>query len=282
MGPFRSAHTPKNGLLSRLINRIRAHRAVYALYCLLCLISIGVLLYSIIRQDLLGIFNAVLSLLLFLLPVFLEDQLRIELSATLKIITMLFVFSAQILGEVGMYYARFPFWDDLLHWVNGFLFAAFGFSLAEICNRRRSATFHLSPFYLALVACCFSMSIGVLWEFLEFFLDLLTHGDMQKDRLLREISSGKFSPNGQTPVAVSSIAKTVITTADGTIYTVEGYLDIGLFDTMKDLIVDFIGALIFSVIGYFHLKKEGSHPLADALIPKVSRVQPKDARKGKR
>ena len=270
MGPFRHQRPPKNRLFYRLLERIRAHRVVYAIYCLLCLISLGVLLYSVIQQDFLGIFNASLSLLLFLLPVFLEDQLRIELSAPLKIITMLFVFCAQILGEVGMCYARFPFWDDLLHWVNGFLFAAFGFSLAEICNRRRSATFHLSPFYLALVACCFSMSIGVLWEFLEFFLDLMTHGDMQKDRVLRAISSGWFSPNGQTPVAVKSIVQTVITTADGEVYTVDGYLDIGLFDTMKDLIVDFIGALIFSVIGYFHLKREGSHPLADALIPKVS------------
>ena len=283
MGLPRPTSPQKSGLFSRLFERIRAHRAVYTVYCLLCLISLGVLLYSIIRQNFLGIFNASLSLLLFLLPAFLEDQLRIELSATLEIITMLFVFCAQILGEVGMCYARFPFWDDLLHWVNGFLFAAFGFSLAEICNRRRSATFHLSPFYLALVACCFSLSIGVLWEFLEFFLDLLMHGDMQKDRILHTISSGKFSANGQTPVAIRDIKQTIIITADGNIYTVDGYLDIGLFDTMKDLIVDFIGAAIFSVIGYFHLKRKGAHPLADALIPKVSHAptQPKSSRQSK-
>ena len=283
MGLPRPTSPQKSGLFSRLFERIRAHRAVYTVYCLLCLISLGVLLYSIIRQNFLGIFNASLSLLLFLLPAFLEDQLRIELSATLEIITMLFVFCAQILGEVGMCYARFPFWDDLLHWVNGFLFAAFGFSLAEICNRRRSATFHLSPFYLALVACCFSLSIGVLWEFLEFFLDLLMHGDMQKDRILHTISSGKFSANGQTPVAIRDIKQTIIITADGNIYTVDGYLDIGLFDTMKDLIVDFIGAAIFSVIGYFHLKRKGAHPLADALIPKVSHAptHPKSSRQSK-
>ena len=282
MGLCRPPHTKKNRLFSRLLERIRANRAVYAIYCILCLISFGVLLYSLARQNFLGIFNAVLSLLLFLLPAFLEDQLRIELSATLEIITMLFVFCAQILGEVGMCYARFPFWDDLLHWINGFLFAAFGFSLAEICNRRKSATFHLSPFYLAIVACCFSLSIGVLWEFLEFFLDLATQGDMQKDRILHTISSGTFSANGQTPVAVKDIVQTAITTADGETYTVNGYLDIGLFDTMKDLIVDFIGALIFSVIGYFHLKTKGSHPLADALIPKVSHTPPRDTRQGKR
>lgn len=258
-----------NGFLTRLYQNMTEHRVVFSVYCVLCLFCMAVLLYSIVQGDHLGIFNATLSLLLFLLPAFLEDSLKIELSATLKIVTMLFIFCAQILGEVGMCYARFPFWDDLLHWVNGFLFAGFGFSLAEICNRSRRATFQLSPFYLALVACCFSLSIGVLWEFLEFTADLVTRGDMQKDMILTSISSGKFSSDGQSAVPLHGITQTTITTADGQTYTVNGYLDIGLFDTMKDLIVDFVGALIFSVIGYFHLKHQGSHPIADALIPKV-------------
>ena len=106
---------------------------------------------------------------------------------------------------------------------------------------------------------------------------------MQKDRIVNTISSGKFSANGQTPVAVRDITQTIITTADGNVYTVDGYLDIGLLDTMKDLIVDFIGAAIFSIIGYFHLKRQGTHPLADALIPKVSHVpaQQKSSRQSK-
>ena len=259
----------KNGMLARLYQNMTQHRVVFTVYCVLCLFCLGVLIYSAVRGDHLGIFNSLLCLLLFFIPAFLEDQLRIELSATLKIVTMAFIFSAQILGEVGMCYARFPFWDDLLHWINGFLFAAFGFSLAEICNRQRRATFCLSPFYLALVACCFSLSIGVLWEFLEFGVDMITRGDMQKDMILSTVSSGKFSENGQTAVTLNRITKTVITTADGQTYTLDGYLDIGLIDTMKDLIVDFIGALIFSVIGYFRMKRTGPHPLADALIPKV-------------
>ena len=96
--------------------------------------------------------------------------------------------------------------------------------------------------------------------------------------------NASFSSNGQTPVALKGIVQTVITTADGEIYTVDGYLDIGLFDTMKDLIVDFIGAALFSVIGYFHLKRQGSHPLADALIPKVSHApaQKRKSHKNKR
>ena len=259
----------QDGLLARLYQNVSENRAVFGVYCVLCLVCVAVIIYSVVERNHMGIFNGLLSFLLFLLPAFLEDRLKIELSATLEITTMLFIFCAQILGEVGMCYARFPFWDDLLHWVNGFLFAAFGFSLAEICNRNRRATFRLSPFYLALVACCFSLSIGVLWEFLEFFADILTHSDMQKDFILSTVSSGKFSPDGQTSVTADHITQTVITTADGNTYALEGYLDIGLYDTMKDLMVDLIGALIFSVIGYFHLKRQGHHPLADALIPKV-------------
>lgn len=256
-------------LFGRIYQNILGHRVVFAIYSILCLLCLAVLVFSAVRGDHLGIFNTLLSLLLFLLPAFLEEQLHIRLSATLKIVTMLFIFSAHILGEVGMFYARIPFWDDLLHWVNGFLFAAFGFSLAEICNRSRRAVFHLSPFYLALVACCFSLSIGVLWEFLEFGIDMLAHSDMQKDTLIAVVSSGKFSDSGQTSVTLNNITQTVITTTNGESYTLDGYLDIGLLDTMKDLLVDFVGALIFSVIGYFHLKQTKPHPLADALIPKV-------------
>ena len=262
--------TPKSdGIFFRLYQNIINNSIVLSVHGMLSLFCLGALIYSAIRGDRMGILNSFLSLVLFFLPALLEEWLRIKLSTTLKLITMLFIFCSQILGEVGMYYARFPLWDDLLHWINGFLFAAFGFSLAEICNRRRRATFCLSPFYLALVACCFSLSIGVLWEFLEFAVDMITRSDMQKDMLLTSVSSGAFSANGQTPVPLNGIAQTLITTADGQSYTVNGYLDIGLIDTMKDLIVDFVGALIFSIIGYCHLKQIGPHRLADALIPKV-------------
>lgn len=261
--------TERAGFFSRLSGRVSENKSAFAVYCLLCLICVAVILFSAVTGNLMGVFNGILALLLFWLPALLEDQLRIRLSATLKILTMLFIFSAQILGEVGLWYARFPFWDDLLHWVNGMLFAAFGFSLAEICNRRRHATFRLSPFYLALVACCFSLSIGVLWEFLEFGIDQLLHTDMQKDTLVRSISSGLFSADGQTSVRLENITQTVITAADGSSYTVAGFPDVGLFDTMRDLAVDLIGALLFSLIGYFHVKRQSASPLVNALIPKV-------------
>mgnify|MGYP005777409677 FL=1 len=267
------AKADRPNLFRRMFRKIRENRIAFAVYCVLCLITIAVIVVSAIQQNWSGCFNGVLTLLLFFLPAFLEDKLNIRLSAALEIITMLFVFAAEILGEVGRYYTRFPFWDNLLHCLNGFLFAAFGFALVEICNRSKKITFQLSPFFLALVACCFSLSIGVFWEFIEFFTDLLTRSDMQKDTFHTLISSGKFSADGQTPIIIRNITETVITTADGQSYTVNGYLDIGLFDTMKDLMVDFIGAFLFSVIGYFHLKFSGRSRIAKALIPEVPSVE---------
>ena len=45
-------------------------------------------------------------------------------------------------------------------------------------------------------------------------------------------------------------------------------LDIGLLDTMKDLFVNFIGAVVFSVIGYFYVKGRGKGTFASRFIPR--------------
>ena len=55
-----------------------------------------------------------------------------------------------------------------------------------------------------------------------------------------------------------------------------GYLDIGILDTMKDLFVNFIGAVVFSFIGYFYVKSRGKGKFASRFIPQVVEVQPED------
>ena len=81
---------------------------------------------------------------------------------------LLFIFSAEILGEISSFYVLFPFWDTTLHTLNGFLAAAIGFSLVDLLNRSDRVKFDLSPLFLSITAFCFSMTIGVLWEFFEF------------------------------------------------------------------------------------------------------------------
>ena len=177
-----------------------------------------------------------------------------------------FIFAAEILGEVNHYYVRFPGWDTMLHTMNGFLCAAIGFSLIYLLNRS-SQEFNLSPFYLATVAFCFSMTVGVIWEFFECSMDLFFGLDMQKDFIVKSFGSVTLDPEQMgTPILVKDITDTIIHTASGQTYTINGgYLDIGILDTMKDLFVNLIGAVVFSVIGYCTLKFSKSSKVAEKL-----------------
>ena len=154
-----------------------------------------------------------------------------------------------------------------LHTLNGFLAAAVGFSMVLLLNDDERLTFDLSPFFLALVAFCFSMTIGVLWEFFEFGMDFFFHTDMQKDTVINAVYTVALDPTRTNKVvAIKGIQDVVI---NGDSLGLGGYLDIGIIDTMKDLFVNFIGAVVFSFIGYFYVKKKGQGKVAHRFIPKV-------------
>ena len=205
-----------------------------------------------------------------MVPSMLERKLDIALPNTLEIIILLFIYAAEIMGEIGAYYVTFPYWDTVLHTLNGFLCAAIGFSLLDILNRHNSARFHLSPLYLAIVAFCFSMTVGVIWEFFECTMDQLFFLDMQKDTVVQSIGSIMLDPTGGNhPVVLHNITDVIVVQADGTqtALGLGGYLDIGLLDTMEDLFVNFIGALTFSIIGYFYVRSRGKGKFAKRFIP---------------
>ena len=174
----------------------------------------------------------------------------------------------------------------MLHTLNGFLCAAIGFSLLDILNRNEKLAFTLSPVYLAVVAFCFSMTIGVLWEFFECAMDQLFLLDMQKDTVVRSISSVMLDPTGgNNPVAIRDIADVIVVTGAGEEIALGlgGYLDIGILDTMKDLFVNFIGAVVFSFIGYFYVKNRGRGWFARRFIPTLwpEETEPEDQAAGK-
>lgn len=225
-----------------------------------------------VRQTIVGnyenLFLCVLTLVLFCVPMFIDRRLGIDLPPALETIIYCFIFSAEILGEVNSYYTRIPSWDTMLHTINGFLMAAIGFALVDIFNRSEKFTFKLSPLFLAVVAFCFSMTVGVLWEFFEFFMDTRFATDMQKDWIVHTIHSVMFQPDGLNIVVHKPIESLVVNGEDW-IAKYGGYIDIGLIDTMKDLIVNFIGAVTFSVIGFFYAKKRGQGRFASAFIPRV-------------
>lgn len=232
---------------------------------------IACMIAQIFNRNFENVFLCILSSILLLMPTILEHQLKIDFPDTLEIIIMLFVFAAEILGEIRSFYLTYPHWDTMLHTVNGFLCAAIGFSLVDFFNRNERFSLKLSPVFMAIVAFCFSMTIGVLWEFFEYGMDRFLLFDMQKDTIVHTISSVSLDPTASNiPVVIKHISD-VIVVSDGQEISLGlgGYLDLGIHDTMKDLFVNFIGAVVFSIIGYFYVKNRGEGWFAKRFIPKI-------------
>lgn len=250
---------------------MRKNKGSFAVYVVLRLIVLACAVGSLAFDNYEAFFLCLLTLVLFLVPTFIEVNFSISIPETLEVVIALFIFAAEILGELLHFYTIFPFWDALLHTFNGFLAAAIGLALVSILNRSDRIAFSLSPFFCVVVAFCFSMTIGVLWEFFECTMDQFFLLDMQKDTVVNVISSVNLDPTGgNTPIAIKGITDVIVVCGDEQIpLGVGGYLDIGILDTMKDLWVNFIGAVVFSIVGYFYVKSRGKGWFARNFIPQV-------------
>ena len=261
----------KSNFLVSAHHTLRKKSVVAAVYIVLRLLVILMMVAQFFNGNFENVFLCILTLILFLLPTIFEKSLQIDLPNALEIIILLFIFAAEILGEIRAFYTTFAYWDTMLHTINGFLCAAIGFSLVDMCNRHKRVSLSLSPVYMAIVAFCFSMTIGVLWEFFECTMDQFFLLDMQKDTVVNVISSVNMDPTGgNTPIAIKGITDVIVVCGDEQIpLGVGGYLDIGILDTMKDLWVNFIGAVVFSIVGYFYVKSRGKGWFARNFIPQV-------------
>lgn len=246
---------------------LREHKSSFLVYVILRLLVILMMILQIFNRNYENVFLCVLTLVLLLIPSLIQINLKIELPTALEITILVFIFAAEILGEIQSYYIKFPFWDTVLHTINGFLMAAIGFALVDILNRSKKFSIQLSPVFLAIVAFCFSMTIGVIWEFFEYGMDQFFGLDMQKDTVIQGFSSVLLDPTkSNIPVPVQDITEVLVNGRD---LGLGGYLDIGLIDTMNDLFVNFVGAVLFSIIGYFYVKSRGKGKFARRFIPRL-------------
>ena len=244
------------------------HTGIKVLYAVLVAMVVFTLVRSAIRAEYNNVFFCVLTLLFFTLPTLVEHKLNIHLPNVFEGLVLMFIFSAEILGEINCYYEKIPHWDTVLHTVNGFIFAAFGFALLDIINQNGKIKFKLSPIYLALTAFCFSMTTGVFWEFFEYCADLFLGTDMQKDTYVNYINTVVLDPEHMNRVvSLPDISEVIIRYGDGKEIVLDAYLDVGIVDTINDLVVNFIGAAVFSVIGFFYVKKRGAGMIAKQFIP---------------
>ena len=169
--------------------------------------------------------SAVMTLLLFMLPTVLEKRIAIRIPTMLQIIILLFIFASMYLGEIHHYFYRFRWWDRMLHSASAVILSYSGFILIFTLNKDYKVDVKLSPKFMALFSFCFGLTVCALWEIFEYGVDCIFGVDMQKARNL-ELIYGTFDTR------------------------------LGVKDTMKDLIVDTIGTLAVSLIGYFHLKRK--------------------------
>lgn len=260
-----------NQMMQEAEKELRNKPVVSAVYLSLRAAVIVIMIAQFFNKNFENMFLCLLTLILFILPTVFERRLKVDFPDTLEIIIMLFIFAAEILGEIRSYYTVFRHWDTMLHTLNGFLCAAVGFSLVDMFNRNEKFSLQLSPVFMAIVAFCFSMTIGVLWEFFECAMDTFFLFDMQKDTVKQVISTVALDPTGGNHTVIIKNITDVIVVAGGEEIPlgVGGYLDLGLWDTMEDLFVNFIGAFVFSIIGYFYVKSRGKGEFASKFIPKV-------------
>lgn len=261
---------------------IYKNKTTLTVYVVLRALIIFVMVRSLLRQEYQSMALCGLSLFLMILPSIVSRRLKVVLPSTLEIIILLFIFAAEVLGEINSFYMRVPHWDTMLHTINGFLCAAIGFCLVDMMNREEKFSFKLSPLYLAIVSFCFSMTVGVIWEFFEFGADQLLGLDMQKDAVIHAIDSVMLDPTrSNTVIHIRDIVDTIVVHSDGTqeALNLGGYLDVGIIDTMKDLLVNFVGALVFSFIGFFYVKHKGKGKVANRFIPQVDYSQESEEKK---
>lgn len=244
---------------------LRENRSTLLVYTGMRLLVLAIMILQIFNKNYENVFLCILTLVLMIMPSVVQATFKVEFPSLLEVIILCFIFAAEILGEISAFYIKFPYWDTILHTLNGFLCAAIGFSLVDIMNRETRIRFELSPLFMTITAFCFSMTIGVLWEFLEFSVDTLCQLDMQKDTVITAIHSTYLDPTKSNQCFdIMNIENVIV---NGEPLAVQGYLDIGLIDTMYDLIVNFIGAFLFSILGYIYVKRRDADSLIKGLIP---------------
>ncbi len=259
----------KSGMINikkALDMELREHKSSFIVYFVLRLLVIVTMILQFLNGNYENFFLCMLTLVLLIMPSLVQVTFKIEIPTVLEILILIFIFAAEILGEIREYYIMFPMWDTILHTINGFLAAAIGFSMVDLLNRSEKTMFQLSPLFTAIVAFCFSMTIGVVWELFEFGMDTFFGLDMQKDTIIQTIRSVTLNPEGRNVVTVIDNIRDV--SVNGIGLGLGGYLDIGLIDTMKDLIVNFIGAVVFSVFGYFYVKNRGKGNFVSRFVPR--------------
>ncbi len=204
---------------------------------LFCLFSLGLTLY---RNDAKNLNYCILTVLFVSLPPLVGMLLRFRISTPIYVF-FIFYAAAPLMGSVYKLYYITSWWDDLLHTAAGVVFAMFGIFLVTFFNKGKKPQLLVCLVF----AFCFSLTVSALWEMFEFWTDVLLDTDMQRDTIIDAIHSHDLAQMAGDVESIEGIGEVII---NGKPLGLGGYLDIGLIDTMKDMMVEAIGAIIYVVI----------------------------------
>lgn len=185
----------------------------------LIIIMSAELIWALTKMQWLNAFLISVILTIIIAPVFLRRKIPFQIPIEFHIFIIVFIFLTLFLGEVRSFYERIWWWDIMLHMTSGLLLGVMGFLLVYALNEHDRIDVYLRPKFVALFAFLFAVSIGSLWELFEFFMDETFSMNMQKPML--------NDPSGLT-------------------------------DTMWDLLMDVVGALIISSMGWWYLNHGSS------------------------
>ncbi|XMB72047.1 hypothetical protein RJI07_08055 [Mycoplasmatota bacterium WC30] len=177
-----------------------------------------------ISRSIFVMIQALVLLLLSFGPSFIEKKFKLEIPDFMESIFLVFIMAALLLGEIAEFFVRIAWWDDMLHTTSGFLIAIVGFSIINSANKDPNKKLTLNPMFISLFVFCFSMTVAIIWEFLEYAIDNLA----TSSNMLRTVDSITLVPH----VGLLAIK-----------------------DTMHDLFLAAISSIIISTIGYFDTKK---------------------------
>ena len=170
--------------------------------------------------------QCLLGIVAMLIPSFISKTIKITIPSKMILCYALFLYCAIYLGEVRSFYYAVPFWDMILHAFSGMMLGALGYSLLSILNNSKRVPVNLSPAFVLIFTVCFAVTVGVLWEVYEFLMDFIFKTNMQK-----------------------------FATYNGTVLSGNAALQ----DTMKDLIVDFVGAFLVAIVGFISQKTKKNY-----------------------
>ena len=220
----------------------KAFTAVFAVYILACVSSA---VYWCVDFELRNLLLSLLYALIALVVPIAEYIIKFK-CGSLFVGAVLFLALGGLTGSCFNLYTIIPFFDTLLHGLSGVLFACVGFALSV---RFFGKADKVKTFFGHLVfALCFSLAIAVLWEIFEYVCTLLVGADMMEDTIVNKINSYLLAGSHTETVTIDGITKTVIYYGEGKTYTINGYLDLGLIDTLIDMIICTVGAVAFALV----------------------------------